>query len=223
MAAGSQIAARTLIASEAATTAAQISAGAAVLSLLVGAIGLFAIWRSLRDARRANELAAASNSANAAATARATQSDRAYVFLHTTKKDRAPDRTPTRIYGPIFKNFGRTPAFMLSLKLNAGFFDRAPDPTLAVTEYIMPQPHVIPVDGEWPYRHYFQIGEMDRVFEQWQAGRRELWLYGSIVYRDVYGVEHHTWFSRVFSDGSFVFGKDPEHEDLQKWELNGYD
>lgn len=171
--------------------------------------------------------------------------DRAYVMLHTTKRiTRSPkpfDRLRSErslskrnelqghgaevvgLLGVSFKNFGRTPGFLIDVTMDLAIADAPPDPLSATTHYPQPPSQVVPVDGEWPFKNYFALKNTDVFYSRYKRGDGDLFLFGTIRYRDVYGREHKTWLSRRFDGRSFVFSDRIELSELISERLNGFD
>lgn len=134
--------------------------------------------------------------------------DRAYVFFLDSMLIKVGTQSA---YGVSWKNFGRTPAIVTGIKLGCIGSETPPDPATA-PEALIPSGAVIGVEQTWQRG---AVREQD-CSEPFQRGEL-VYLYGQISYRDVHGIDHRSWFCRLFAGKQFVL------DDLTDPKLNGYD
>lgn len=147
---------------------------------------------------------AASRMADAMAAA-----ERAYVFLEGTKPVVFSGEPHAML---CWRNYGKTPAVVVSVQFVcepcAGF----PAPLeLRGAEYPTPAGTIIPAGGVLELGHPPLAEPRAHL-----AAGRSVYLYGSIIYRDVHQVERRSWFTRLFTGQNFILGL------LHQPELNGY-
>lgn len=171
---------------------------------LVGMVGqIIALVLTLRDSNRASRAAtraAAIASRQAEIAERGTETQlRAYVLVDAgTVRHRDGEDTVVRI---TIKNYGPTPAFAAK----AWVHSRLEALPLAVA---LPEPpEDLPMSAQvmgpgfsstFTHRH---VGAIDgRIFEQIEAGRAALYVYGAITYHDAFGKAHASRYL-LFSSG----------------------
>jgi hypothetical protein len=137
--------------------------------------------------------------------------ERAYVFFEDTKREKGPGITGR--YAVIFRNHGKTPAIAKSRRIACDYRDEPPDPT-EPPKHAFPRGAIIGADDLWR-RGIIEV--TDDMIEQWQKGSGRIFLYGELIYLDIFNNEHRTWFCRRLSNrGEFVL------DDMTDPRLNGY-
>lgn len=139
------------------------------------------------------------------------KAERAWVFLHDVVPEMNESGTVLR-WAVVWKNSGKTPAFITKVALDCATASVPPDPK---TIYGPPVPGgaVIGAGGAWQ-RGF--IPDAPQVLANHSAGHL-IYLSGQITYLDVHQKERHSWFTRQFTGEQFVLGIyiDPQ--------LNGFD
>lgn len=112
----------------------------------------------------------------------------------------------------IYRNSGRTPAVVTKIRLGCDVFPVPPEPQNAPSEE-MPIGGVIGAGVEWPRgRIALTLDKIERA----KAGKGLIYLYGEIVYRDIFRKERRSWFCRRWQGQQFILS------DLIDEKLNGY-
>jgi len=123
------------------------------------------------------------------------------------------DQTSSEAYQVIWKNFGKTPAFITGIRLGLSTDDDGADPA-TMPRYDMPFGAIVgPGDG-WPRGRVSISSELQRERDE-QA--RHIWLCGEISYLDIHGAKHRSWFCRAYTGTQFVL------DDNANEAFNGYD
>lgn len=142
------------------------------------------------------------------------QLERAYVFFRDTEllSEEHEPGFEGGDYRLIFENFGKTPAVVIRVRCGTGEFDSPPNPKVAPSEEL-PFGAIIGAGMVWPR------GQVS-IRTAWGRGRRAdgggVFLYGEIVYRDIFKNEQSSWFCRRWGGTQFVLA------DLTDEKLNGY-
>lgn len=134
------------------------------------------------------------------------RAERAYVFFYDAELGPPVgdlSGSMSRKVTVIFRNFGRTPAIVLGYRLSTGYFEEPPLPSKALAKD-MPSGAVIAANDTWGRSirlEFTQIQEENR-----QKKVVEAYLYGEIVYRDMFKTDQHAWFCRRYTGKQFVLG-----------------
>ena len=145
--------------------------------------------------------------------------ERAYVFLWNIERRDMKFSTgqtrmvviPTDGQNVIYKNCGKTPAVVTKTRLGCGVFPAPPVPQTA-PERERPSGAVVGAGEEWVRGRVVVTKDMKA---QAAAESADIYLYGEITYRDIFGNERRSWFVRKWAGDHFVFG------DLEDEALNG--
>jgi len=152
--------------------------------------------------------------------------ERAYMFIEPRKPEfpsgniMYPDTTPgdeaVSVYY-AFVNHGRTPAVISGLDVHFQILTNAPDNTLALPpNTILENDRVVEPSVTWKKTTH-ELGHSlnSDQLKALKEGQAFLWLYGSIVYEDVFGNERRTrfrWCYNGLSDLFQAYGSKPYNE-----------
>jgi len=191
---------------------------ASALGVFINAAIAAMAVRQLRAARMAAE--AAKDSAGAAkeslsaTTVLAERGVRAWVRAEgATVKFRSPEGIPLKTQ-IILRNAGQTVARNVRIKNGWVAAPEIPD-DLTFSAYEMPSRNIAPSDAAYILIElgFKEIGNMLRM--EISQGQKALFVFGTLVYDDVFGHEHHTeWcmgFHTHVSGGEFIFAN--KHND----------
>lgn len=180
-----------------------------------GAVALFTLalvgvgfWQGVQLRRTVDATKRAADAALESAKA-FTDTERAYVFFLDARQVGLVDN-PT--YEVIWKNFGKTPAMVTSLRMWCGPVNEPPLPTRGIVKDL-PKGAIIGAGDTWQRgKHKFSAEDKSAGMEG-----KKLFLSAEITYLDILqGKTRKTWFCRQYAGRQFVL---PELTDEK---LNGY-
>lgn len=138
------------------------------------------------------------------------RTERPYVFFGDAKQEKRG--VSGYDFFPVFVNTGKTPAIVTGIRLRIGEAIEPPIPQTAELRR-MPQGAYIGANQPWPR------GKVALTLAQHQAvvaKTAKVFLYGEIIYTDIFKKERRTWFCRTWNGKQFVLG------DLTSEDLNGF-
>lgn len=135
--------------------------------------------------------------------------ERAYLFCHDVVRVQKDGDAHFEL---VWRNFGKTPAFVTAIRVDCKPHDAFPNPLIA-PELPIPMGTVVGADEVW------KRGVAARESEILPLLRSGLhvYLYGQISYVDIHGQRRRSWFCRLYTGNGFILGL------LYQPELNGYE
>jgi len=179
------------------------------------AFGVYLIWQTLRETRKATEAAVAAAEA-------IPKLERAHLFIHSVgvKWSAIPSTLASKAYNGKavsdfqFINYGKTPAIIKSL--SARLIVSSSPPNTIVHNPNVPDMYdsVIEPGKRWypnPCRELQIDEEQSNAISEREAF---VWLYGSLVYDDIFGDQHITRFQyKAFGFGGEMTQEDREYNE----------
>lgn len=133
--------------------------------------------------------------------------ERAYIVYEGTRGNRnEEDYLPDYDYGFTFLNVGKTAGFVTGFELRLDRFEAPPNCKAIIGQDIRPmaQGHTVAASGKWPHA----VGERRRITPIDRALRevdgKDLYVFGVVVYKDIFNKTHETWFCRVYRKPHFA-------------------
>jgi hypothetical protein len=130
--------------------------------------------------------------------------------------DRSPIQNGKAMVTYKFVNHGKTPAVIKSVEVHFDLLTTAPDNESHLPNIILSGEKVLEAKDDWSPNNG---SILKRIGEDEHAGLKRddtfLWFYGSIVYDDIFGLEHVTRFRWRYDGGSnqfLGFGSKPYNE-----------
>jgi hypothetical protein len=186
----------------AAVRAAQKSADAAWLTWIINIVGLALIFVTLIATGLAAWYARK-------AAIGMIQSERPHVRLFTTIKVKTQTGNVKDVLGVTFRNYGRTPAIVSSLRIQYTLADVPPDPRTCSYIRIYTDGAVMASGETWPYKGFIpqfdaSLPSISKLIEARKGSNQRIFVFGEIKYKDAFNQVRTTKFCREL-DARFNF------------------